>query len=273
MQGIGADGAVRAEHVLGALKLETVIGDTDDRGLHEGLIFKRDQLRRSGLQRPDVQHILISVHIAVEVDLRIAVRIQIGQPDMGVKAGRIGGVGLFKAGVEDVRTLLDAKHERLLIVLIPDAQQLNRLRRTAAVQIGLAAADDLRADALEAVERDAVVGNLCRDGILRGKFNRGKRFRFGFFRDGRDRLRVSRRNNVLSRLFGRDDADGNSQHLRRVRLGNVAKVGNVHLKRLRQFRHGDGPAVRAGGNKPVGQRDRDCFRSAERRIFIRGADG
>ena len=45
----------------------------------------RDRLRLPGLHRPDIQHILIPVHIAVEIDLRIAVRVQISQPDVCVE--------------------------------------------------------------------------------------------------------------------------------------------------------------------------------------------
>ena len=273
MQGIGTDGAVGAEHILRALKLEAVIGDTDDRGLQIDLVLKRDQLRRPGLHRPDIQHILIPVHIAVEIDLRIAVRVQISQPDVCVEAGGIGHIRLLKAGVEHVRSLLNAQHKRLLVILIPDAQQLHRLWHAAAVQICLAAADDLGADALEAVKRDAVIGDLSRNRILRRKLDRGKRLRLRLRRDWLDRLRVCDRIRcVLDRLLRRDDAYGDRQHLRRVRRFNAAEIRDIHLKCLRQLGHRNGPAVRAGGDKPVGQRDRDRVRRTERRVFVCRAD-
>ena len=272
MQGIGADGVVGAEHVLGTLKLDAGIGDADDRGLQENLILKRDKLRRAGLQRPDVQHVLIPVHVAVEIDLGIAVRVQIGQPDMCVEAGRVGHIRFFKAGVEDIRALLDAQDKRLLVVLIPDTQQLNCLRRAAAVQVRLAAADDLGADALEAVERDAVVGDLRRDGILCGKLDRDKGPCLGLGRDRLDGLRVGNLAGILRRRFCRDDADGDGQHLRRVGLGDIAEIGDIDLKLRRQLRHGDGPAVRAGGDEPVGQRDCDCIRCAERGVLVHGTN-
>ena len=191
---------------------------------------------------------------------------------MRVEAGGIGHIGLFKAGVKDVRALLDAQDERLLVVLIPDAQQLNRLGRAAAVQIRFAAADDLGADALEAVERDAVVGDLRRDGVLRGKLDRGKGLCLRLFRDRLDGLRLCDLIGLLRRRLCRDDADGDGQHLRRVGFCDVAEIRDIHLKLLRQLGHGDGPAVRAGGNKPVSQRDGDGVRPAKRRVFVRGTD-
>jgi len=57
-----------------------------------------------------------------------------------------------------------------LVILVPDAQQLHRLGRAAAIQICLAAADDLGADALEAVKRDALA-DLDADGYPEVYFN------------------------------------------------------------------------------------------------------
>ena len=257
MQHIGADRLIRAEHVLRALELQTALGNAQDRGLEEQLVFKRDQLRRAGLARPGVEHIIVAGHIAAEVDLRAGIRVQIRQPDARVEAGRVGELAFVHAGVEDLGALLDAQDERLLVILIPDAQQLDGLHSAVGVQIGLAAADDLGPHGREAVERHAVIGNLRRDGILRGQLDGGERLIDRFLRLRLGGLHGRGCVGFGCGLLGGDDADRDGQDLGRVARGDVAEIGDVHLQLRRQLRHGDGPAVSAHGDETVRQPDRD----------------
>ena len=171
---------------------------------------------------------------------------------MGIETGRIAAL-LNHAGVKDLVALLHAQDERLLVVLIPDAQHLDLFRRAAAVQIGFAAADDLRADRLEAIERQAVIRDLRRSGVLNGQLDCGERLidrllRLRFVRLLRRRIRLHRGHVLI-----RHDADGYGDHLCRVARRGIAKIRDIHAQLRRQLGDGDRPAVCTGRYQPIGQ--------------------
>ena len=175
---------------------------------------------------------------------------------MGVEAGRIAAL-LDHAGVKDLVVLLHAQDERLLVVLVPDTQYLNLLRGAAAVQIGFAAADDLRADRLEAIERQAVIRDLRGDGVLNGQFDGGERFIDRLLRLRFDRLHRGRVGLHGGHILIRHDADGHSDHLCRVARRGVAEIRDVHAQLRRKLGNSDRPAVCAGRHQSLGQLDGD----------------